>query len=249
MMKKTLFLMALVASSLSLEAQDILVRKGGEVESVKVLEVSPTEVKYKKSNNLDGPIFIEKRSNIYSVKYQNGDVQTLNEKPEKTKKQLSVSSPYNKVKNFNHEFDLHLGNGWGLGYQLRKEFNPYIGWDIIGISYMSRFQSPGNVGLINFRPLGIKLFTPACQAIRGYAGLNLGYSFGYERYHYINIYYDDTWEYTDKYTSYYKDHFFGLDFSVGIQFHKNFAIGYNLNFITNSDNRLISHMAKLSYIF
>lgn len=144
MMKKTLFLMALVASSLSLEAQDILVRKGGEVESVKVLEVSPTEVKYKKSNNLDGPIFIEKRSNIYSVKYQNGDVQTLNEKPEKTKKQLSVSSPYNKVKNFNHEFDLHLGNGWGLGYQIRKEFNPYIGWDIIGISNLNFITNSDN---------------------------------------------------------------------------------------------------------
>ena len=55
------------ASFLSINAQDILVRKGGEMENVKVLEVTPTEVKYRKSNNEDGPIFTEKRSKLYSV--------------------------------------------------------------------------------------------------------------------------------------------------------------------------------------
>lgn len=78
-MKKTLFLIAFVASSFTMNAQDILVRKGGEVENVKVIEVSPTEVKYKKNSNPDGPVFIEKRSNIYSIKYQNGEVQSLGE--------------------------------------------------------------------------------------------------------------------------------------------------------------------------
>ena len=78
-MKKYLFVAIFAACSLSMSAQDILVRKNGEVENVKVLEVSPTEVKYKKSNNEDGPVFIEKRSNLYSVKYKNGEVQTFND--------------------------------------------------------------------------------------------------------------------------------------------------------------------------
>ena len=64
-MKKILIVAFVTVCYLSANAQDVLVRKGGEVENVKVLEVSPTEVKYKKSNNEDGPIFIEKRSNIY----------------------------------------------------------------------------------------------------------------------------------------------------------------------------------------
>ena len=74
---RLLFVAVFVLSFLSLHAQDILVRKGGEVENVKVLEVSPTEVRYKKSDNPDGPVFVEKRLNLYSVKYQNGEVQTF----------------------------------------------------------------------------------------------------------------------------------------------------------------------------
>ena len=83
-MKKTFLLIAFASSSFTLNAQDILVKKGGEVENVKVLEVSPTEVKFKKSNNPDGPVFIENRSNLYSIKYQNGEVQLFEEK-EKSK--------------------------------------------------------------------------------------------------------------------------------------------------------------------
>ena len=259
-MKKTLFLIAFVTSSFTLNAQDILVRKSGETENVKVLEVSPTEIKYKKSNNPDGPVFIEKRSKIYSITYQNGEVQAFEEKkksentrtlpPSKSKNTRSLPpSIYTKPPKFTHEAELYIGNGWGLGYQLRKDFNKYIGWDIIGVSYMSRFESPGKIGLINIRPVGVKAYTPANKAIRGYAGLKIGYSLGYERNSYNIIYYKDSWEYTEKHSHYNKEHFFGVDFSLGIQFHKNFAIGYNLNFIINGKEELVNHMAKFSYLF
>ena len=58
-MRKMLLLLALVA--LKANAQDILTFKNGDVQLVKVLEISPTEVRYKKIDNLDGPVFIERR--------------------------------------------------------------------------------------------------------------------------------------------------------------------------------------------
>ncbi|MBR6140614.1 MAG: hypothetical protein IKQ37_02455 [Bacteroidaceae bacterium] len=128
-MNKILFAAIFATSTLSLNAQDILVRKGGEVENVKVLEVSPTEVKYKKSNNEDGPVFIEKRSNLYSVKYKNGEVQTFNNKPEPIGTKYYYSK-YGKEKKFTNEIDFCIGTGWGFGYQLRREFNQYVGWNI-----------------------------------------------------------------------------------------------------------------------
>ena len=248
-MKKTLFLIAFAASSFSLNAQDILVYKNGEVENVKVLEVSPTEIKYKKSNNLDGPVFIENRSNLFSVKYQNGEVQTFGEKNKSERKRSLPPSIYSNPPKFTHEVELFIGDGWGAGYQLRKDFNQYIGWDIIGVSYMSEFKSPGKIGIVNIRPLGVKAYTPAYKAIRGYVGLKLGYTFGYEKYYYNQYFYINNQKYFEAHTNYYKEHFFGLDFSLGVQVHKNIAIGYNLNYITNHDGKLVNHMAKISFLF
>jgi len=256
-MKKTLFLIAFVVSAFSLNAQDILVRKGGEIENVKVLEVSPTEVRFKKSNNPDGPVFVEKCSNIYSIKYQNGEVQTFKGKEKDKKSLCSFPSAYTNTPKYTHEVELHFGDGWGVGYQFRKDFNRYVGWDIVGVSYMTRFKSPAEVGLINFRPIGIRLYSPAYESFRAYAGLKLGYSLVYERVQYYEIYRMNSWDISELISSdnklliysYNTAHFFGLDFCTGIQIHKNIAIGYNLNFIANGNGSLLNHMGKISFLF
>jgi len=248
-MKKTFLLIAFASSSFTLNAQDILAHKSGDVENVKVLEVSPTEVKFKKTNNPDGPIFIEKRSNIYSITYQNGETQTFEGKEVREKTRSLPPSRYTNPPKFTHEAELFIGDGWGLGYQLRKDFNQYVGWDIIGVSYMTHFESPGNIGLVNIRPLGVKAYTPAYKAIRGYAGLKLGYSFGYEKYYYNEYFHINNQTFFETHSRYDKEHFFGLDFSLGVQFHKNIAIGYNLSYITNGDGGIGNHMAKISFLF
>jgi len=224
-MKKTLFLIAFVASAFSLNAQDILVRKGGEVENVKVLEVSPTEVKFKKSNNLDGPVFIEKRSNIYSIKYQNGEVQTLGEGSVQND-DTKYYSKYGKEKKFTHEIDAFIGTGWGVGYQLRREFNPYVGWNIVGISYIATDFNPAERGVLNLKLLGVSGFTPSYKWIRGYADVNFGYTFE----HY-------TWYWRGGHTSLY--HGFGLQAGLGIQLHKNIAIGCDYIFCTEEGSTFL----------
>lgn len=151
-MKKTFFLLALIACSLSLNAQDV-----------------------QRSND-----------NYYLE--------------------------YGKEKKFTHQADLYVGAGWGVGYQLRREFNQYVGWNIIGISYMNDFSSLKDVGLINLQVLGVRGYTPSYKWIRGYADINLGYSLEYSYHH----------EY----------HHIGVNAGTGIQVHKNFALGIHLIYCT-----------------
>lgn len=229
-MKKILFVAALFAGSLSMNAQDILVRKGGDVENVKVLEITPTEVKFKKFNNQNGPTFTERRSNLISVKFENGEVQKFNDAPGSlltaTGEGMAYYSGYGKDKRFTNEVSLYIANVWGVGYQLRREFNPYIAWNIVGVSYISNFDDPSEMFTLNIRALGARGYTPSWKWIRGYADLNLGLGVNY--YHY-------DWDFN-----------FGLDFGVGVNVHKKIAIGYNLNYVASGGT---GHMAKISFLF
>lgn len=130
-------------------------------------------------------------------------------------------------KKFTNELDFYIQNGWGLGYQLRREFSPYIGYNAFGISYMSGFNSPADFGEVNLRLLGFRVYTPSYNSIRGYADLNTGYTFSY--------FSGET------------SHHFGLDFGVGVQVHKNIAIGYNLHFTTPGNAK--SHWGRIAFLF
>lgn len=67
---------------------DIITLKNGEDIVAKVLEVSQTNIKYKKCNNLDGPLMVESVDNVFMIKYVNGSKDVFN-KPAKPK----VDSP------------------------------------------------------------------------------------------------------------------------------------------------------------
>ena len=246
-MKKIIFVVALIIAPLSMNAQDILVRKSGDVENVKVLEVTPTEVKYKKASNPNGPTFTEARSSLISVKYENGETQKFNGSPSSNYNNVggglsgdrAYYAEYGKDKRITNEISLYLQDGWGLGWQLRREFNPYVALNIVGVSFMSgEFAEPANpenFGQFNFKILGARGYTPSWKWIRGYVDLNMGYSLRYYQ----------TWR--DEYST---THHFGLDFSVGVQLHKRVAIGYNLNYITPTDYyRDKSHWARISILF
>ena len=55
-------------------AQDTIVKRGGQQILGKILEVSLTEVKYKKAELTDGPVYIEDKATITKIKYQGGYV-------------------------------------------------------------------------------------------------------------------------------------------------------------------------------
>jgi len=70
---KYIFLFILfICSSNSIQAQDTLLMRYSENIIVKVIEVGTTEVKYKKQDNLNGPMFSILKSDLLMIKYENG---------------------------------------------------------------------------------------------------------------------------------------------------------------------------------
>jgi hypothetical protein len=72
-MKKIILLLSLfICSSNIIEAQDTLSMRSGKIILVKVIEVSTSEVKYKKLDNLIRPVFSMLKSDLLMIKYENG---------------------------------------------------------------------------------------------------------------------------------------------------------------------------------
>src|SRR5687767_15569418 len=78
-------------------AQDTIVLKNNTVIKAKVIEIGTTEIKYKKIENLDGPTYNIKRSEVQMVKYENGSTDTFTiDKP--VEKTGSQKTPAKRVK-------------------------------------------------------------------------------------------------------------------------------------------------------
>ena len=60
-------------------SQDVLTKKSGDDIKAKVLEVTTTEVKYKKFDNLNGPVFSILKSELLIIRYENGSKDVFNE--------------------------------------------------------------------------------------------------------------------------------------------------------------------------
>ena len=71
-MKYILLFILFICSSNIIIAQDTLSTRYGESILVKVIEVGTSEVKYKKIDNLNGPVFSILKSDLLVIKYENG---------------------------------------------------------------------------------------------------------------------------------------------------------------------------------
>jgi len=54
-------------------AQDNIILKNGEDINTKIIEINESNVKYKKYNNLDGPLYTTSKDEIFYIKYSNGE--------------------------------------------------------------------------------------------------------------------------------------------------------------------------------
>lgn len=72
-MKQLLVILFLLLCTNNLCAQDVIVKKDGDIIRSKVLEVTPTDIKYKKQSNPNGPTYTINISDVMSVNYENGE--------------------------------------------------------------------------------------------------------------------------------------------------------------------------------
>ncbi|UOQ98486.1 hypothetical protein MUN81_03120 [Hymenobacter sp. 5317J-9] len=71
------FLFLLLAGGAA-RAQDVLTKRNGEELKVKVVEITPSEVKFRRADNLDGPLISVWRTDVFMIVYANGVKEVLN---------------------------------------------------------------------------------------------------------------------------------------------------------------------------
>ncbi len=175
-----------------LRAQDLLTLKNGEEINVKVTEITDDDIKFKRTDNLEGPLRIYKKTEVFSIKYENGTKVVFNSEPVKTNTNnntpviVQLQEPVDKrFDNDSADFAKTkrkrfggprigatlIGPGTAADYFSSQGKNPIItqfGWQFEG-----RLFTTGNgvQGLIEFVPLigGIEqgLFVPSASLLLG----------------------------------------------------------------------------------
>jgi hypothetical protein len=98
---RVFFLLLFAASFLKANAQDSLFNKNDVPTSCKILQITPTEIRYKRFDNLNGPEYVVKREDFSYVifenrAYENLEIETVTEKPTSTPQALSEEVEYVK---------------------------------------------------------------------------------------------------------------------------------------------------------
>ncbi len=161
-MKKLLpsLIFLLIAFSFDSFAQDIIYKKDGSKEEVKIILVGDTEIQYKKFSNPDGPVYSVGKDDILLITYQNGEYETINQQ-ETSEEPVNVDLRKDFAKNIisYHMFDIVFGD-IAFSYE-RLLSNGLIGFKIpvaFGYAYYSdtyNFNSEFYSGLgVNFYPTG-----------------------------------------------------------------------------------------------
>ena len=63
------------------QAQDLLTRRNGDELQVKVLEITPTEVRYRRTDNPDGPLISVWKADVFKIRYANGTSEIITPLP------------------------------------------------------------------------------------------------------------------------------------------------------------------------
>jgi len=75
-------------------AQDLITLKDGTDIKAKILEITPTELKYKKYNNQEGPTITILKSQVLIVRYENGENEVFNNTPRNTDNSVANNNFY-----------------------------------------------------------------------------------------------------------------------------------------------------------
>ena len=76
-----IFVFLVLGGLLSVNAQDMIVLRDGNLIGGKVMEISPTEIRYKRSDNLNGPMIVIPKDRVLSIKYENGVLDIISASP------------------------------------------------------------------------------------------------------------------------------------------------------------------------
>lgn len=82
LMNKLTYVSLLMLTVIAARAQDNIILKSGQEVPAKVLEVSKADIKYKRTDNPDGPIYTMAADEVFMIKYANGTKDVLSVQPQ-----------------------------------------------------------------------------------------------------------------------------------------------------------------------
>lgn len=100
-------------------AQDTIIKRSGQQIIGMVVEVAPTEVKYKKMDFPDGPAYTELKSSIERIKYHGGHVDVFETEKKSEPEKKSTNDEY--VQASNDAPLIRLGSYYKHGQDILKE--------------------------------------------------------------------------------------------------------------------------------
>ena len=71
----------LMAGIYSVSGQDFIIQKNGEIIEAKVMEISNSEIRFKRFNHLDGPMIVIPKADVLSIRYENGTTEIISSPP------------------------------------------------------------------------------------------------------------------------------------------------------------------------
>ncbi len=71
-MKKLFFFWIALVISIAAHSQDIIIKKTGDEVKVKIVEIGINEIKYKRFDFQDGPVYTISKADVVLIKYENG---------------------------------------------------------------------------------------------------------------------------------------------------------------------------------
>jgi len=149
----------LIGGAFYVNAQDMIILKDGNMIEAKVMEISSSEIRYKRFDHLDGPTIVIPSANVLSIKYENGTYEIINAgampKQENTKD--TAMNPNKFIFGINANAGGALGYIWqgpsgaGINIELGKgKFNSEINlmFPIGGFGSLFTFNGfwPGRIG-------------------------------------------------------------------------------------------------------
>ena len=78
--KNSMLIAFVFVSSLTTNAQDLIIKRNGDEIQAKIIEVGTDEIKFKKFDHIDGPLFVVAISEIIFIKYEDGSKEVFEEK-------------------------------------------------------------------------------------------------------------------------------------------------------------------------
>ena len=190
-MKKTIILFMCVISTLSLKAQDLIILRTAEEIQAKVSAITPEYITYKRWSNPDGPTYTISKSDVFYIKYQNGEkevMQNTNFSSSQTK-HYSSSAPI-KFQGYANIGTIFYADGAGptldvnLGAKIYDYFYAGLetGFHSILTPYYYEYGNYWSEGVIfeGYIPLGVNMkgYITKDRKVNPYVNCSLGGFFG-----------------------------------------------------------------------